>query len=253
MRNIKLTLAYDGTDFQGWQIQKEGRTVQGEVEKALSRMHKREMKVHCAGRTDSGVHATGQVINFFSDLADLPPTRFAPALSSFLPQDIAAVQAEEASEKFHARYWARERRYVYYILVSPIRLPHCRRYSWRITNRPDIARLNRLAAALLGEHDFTTFSTANEQVPNRRRQVLAASFYPQGNYIVFCITAVSFLWKMVRSIVGSLIEYEQKGYTDKDMHHFLLAADRSLAGVTMPARGLFLDRVVYGLGDIRED
>ena len=116
---------------------------------------------------------------------------------------------------------------------------------------PDIARLNRLASALIGEHDFTTFSAANDQVPNRVRRVFGASFHPQGDFIVFRISAISFLWKMVRSIVGSLLEYEQKGYTEADLSQFLLAEDRSLAGMTAQARGLFLDRVEYGSGHSR--
>ena len=99
-RNIKLTIAYDGSDFQGWQVQEKGRTVQGEVEKALSRMHKEDIRVHCAGRTDAGVHATGQVINFFSNLDSLAPEQFARATSSFLPKDIAVLRAEEVAGDF---------------------------------------------------------------------------------------------------------------------------------------------------------
>ena len=251
MRNIKLTIAYDGSDFQGWQIQKEGRTVQATVEEALSRMQKDSVKVICAGRTDAGVHATGQVINFSSGLDDISPEQFPRAVSSFLPRDISVIHAEEVDDDFHARYRATRRSYIYNIFASPVRFPHHSRYSLRIVRMPDIARLNRLASVLVGEHDFTTFSAPNEQVPDRVRRVFTAGFHPMGDFIVFRITAVSFLWKMVRSIVGSLLEYEQKGYTEEDLRQFLLARDRSLAGMTAQARGLFLNRVEYGSGDAR--
>lgn len=246
MRNIKLTLAYDGGDFRGWQIQKEARTVQGEVEKALGRMHQSDIRVNAAGRTDAGVHARGQVVNFLSHLDGVGLGDFPRAVGSFLPGDVSALRAEAVDEGFHARYWARRRRYVYYIFASPVRVPHFRRYSMWLGRLPDIARLNRMAAVLLGEHDFTSFSKPGAQVKNYVCRVLSAGFYPSGDFIVFHITALSFLWKMVRSIVGSLLEFEQKGYTAEDVRAVLLARDRSLAGMTARSCGLFLDRVEYG-------
>ncbi|MGI9255840.1 MAG: tRNA pseudouridine(38-40) synthase TruA [Salinispira sp.] len=246
MRNIKLTIAYDGTDFQGWQIQKDARTVQGEMERALSRMHKNDIKVVCAGRTDSGVHAKGQVINFFSQINDLAPSRFTRAVSSFLPGDISVMCSEHVDDDFHARYCAQRRHYAYYIFPSPVRIPQYRRYSLRVPVSLDIERLNRMASVLMGEHDFSTFSVPNEQIRSSVRKVFSASFHPDGDFIVFRISAEAFLWKMVRSIVGSLLEFEQKGYTDADVRSILLARDRSLAGMTAHACGLFLDRVEYG-------
>jgi tRNA pseudouridine38-40 synthase len=245
MRNLKLTIAYDGTDFRGWQIQKEGRTVQGEVEKALSRMHKRDISVVCAGRTDSGVHANGQVISFLSDLDDIPAGKLSRAVSSFLPKDISVVRSEIVPDDFHARYAARRRSYKYYIFPSPVRIPHYQRYSLRVLRRPDIGLLNRYAAKMVGEHDFTTFAAPNEQVPHRVRRVLSAGFYPEGDFVVFRITGTAFLWKMVRGIVGSLLEYEEKGLNPGEVAEYLAAADRSLAGMTAQARGLFFDRVEY--------
>lgn len=245
MRNLKLTLAYDGTDFLGWQIQKTGRTIQGEVEKALSRMHKSDIKVNCAGRTDSGVHANGQVINFHSSLDDIPVEKLSRAVSSFLPKDISVVASEVVPDDFHARYGARRRSYKYYILPSPSRIPHYQRYSLRVIHRPDIRVLNRYASQLVGEHDFTTFAAPNEQVSHHVRRVLSAAFYPEGEFIVFRITGTAFLWKMVRGIVGSLLEYEERGLGPEDVRGYLEAGDRSLAGMTAQARGLFFDRVDY--------
>jgi tRNA pseudouridine38-40 synthase len=245
MRNIKLTIAYDGTDFQGWQIQKQGRTIQGEVEKALSRMHKRDISVVCAGRTDSGVHANGQVINFMSELDDIPVEKLSRAVSSFFPKDVSAVRAEVVADDFHARHAALRRSYKYYIFPSPVRIPHYQRYSLRTLRMPDIARLNRYASRMVGEHDFTTFSAPNDQVPHRVRRVLSAGFYPEGDFIVFRITGRAFLWKMVRGIVGSLLEYEERGLHPDQVAEYLAAADRKLAGMTAQARGLFFDRVEY--------
>ncbi len=244
MRNVKLTIAYDGTDFLGWQKQKEGRTVQGEVEKALSRMHKREISVACAGRTDSGVHANGQVISFCSEL-DIPAEKLCRAVSSFFPKDVSAVASELVDDDFHARYSARRRSYKYYIFPSPVRIPHYRRYSVRTLRRPDLSLLNRYAGKIIGEHDFSTFSAPNEQVPHRVRRVLSAGFYPEGDFIAFRITGTAFLWKMVRSLVGSFIEYEERGVDPAEVAEYLAAGDRSLAGMTAQARGLFFDRVEY--------
>lgn len=244
MRNIKLTIAYDGTDFQGWQIQKSGRTVQGEIQKGLSRMHKSEIKVHCAGRTDSGVHANGQVINFPSNL-EIPAEQYTRAVSSFFPKDISVIRSEEVDESFHARYSAVMRHYKYYIFPSRVRVPQYRLYSLRTVHQPDLNNLNRMASVLVGEHDFTTFSTPNEQVPNRMRRVYAASFHPQGDFLVFRISGNAFLWKMVRSIVGSLLEYDEKGFDANHVRHALESRDRGYAGMTAQARGLFFDRVDY--------
>ncbi len=246
MRNIKLTVAYDGTGFQGWQVQKDGRTVQGEIESALSRMEKREIKVNCAGRTDSGVHANGQVINFQSGLDHISLEKYPQAVSSFFPKDISAIGAAAVPQDFHARHWAKRRSYKYYIFPSQVRIPRYRRYSWRLIRKPDINALNAMAAVLVGEHDFSSFSAPNEQVKNRVRRVLSASFYPEGDFIVFRITGNAFLWKMVRSIVGSLVEYEEKGIAPDQLREYLLARDRSVAGTTAQARGLFFDRVEYG-------
>lgn len=245
MKNLRMTLAYDGKNFHGWQIQKEHRTVEGAVRQALERMHKHPVDVNAAGRTDTGVHASGQVINFRTDIDGLPVERWARALNSFLPHDVRARVVDEVDDTFHARHDARERSYKYYVFPSEVPEVQFRDYSHRIVHKPDVRRLNRLASVLVGTHDFSTFSAPSEQTPNRVRTVYAAGFAVEGPFLVFHVRAQSFLWKMVRSMVGSLLLYEEEGMACEEMAERLAARDRSLAGPTAPAWGLFLHQVRY--------
>ncbi len=244
-RNIRATLAYDGVGFSGWQIQREGRTVQGVLEAALERMHGHAVRVRAAGRTDAGVHATGQVINFHSDLDSIPAEKFRDAVNSYLPPDIRMLASREVEPEFSARRAARLRVYAYYLLPAEVGLPQHRHYCWKIRQRPSVEKLNRLAAQLVGEHDFSTFAAAGSAERSPVRRVHAAGFHPEGLFLVFRIAANSFLWKMVRSIVGTIIELELNGEGEEKMRQVLQARDRSFAGATAPARGLFLERVLY--------
>lgn len=247
-RNIRLTLAYDGTSFQGWQVQANGRTVQGMLLSALERMHRHPVQVHAAGRTDSGVHAVGQVANFVTDIESIPAERVALALNSLLPQDVRVVESFEVPTGFHARFDARRRTYRYYLLTAPVGMPHQRLYSFRLLDQPDVARLNRLASRLVGEHDFTTFCAPSESSPSKVREVYAASFHVEGMHTVFTICANGFLWRMVRSIVGTLIELCARGDSEEEIDRLIRSRDRSLAGTTAPPQGLFLYRVEYDDG-----
>jgi len=246
MRNLKVTIGYDGTNFQGWQEQRSGRTIEGEIRKGLFFMHKHPVNINAAGRTDSGVHATGQVINYWSDLDSIPIERYCRALNSFLPLDVRARQVEEVDEAFHARHNARERSYKYYLYPADIPEPHLRIYSDRIVRRPNMNLLNEMAAVLIGTHDFSSFSAPSEEVPNRVRTIYSACFHTEGPYLVFYIAGNGFLWRMVRSLVGSLLTYEAEGLHGSDVAEKLAAKNRKLAGPTAPAWGLFLHRVRYG-------
>jgi len=245
LRTLKVTLSYDGTQFHGWQEQAVGRTIEGEIKKGLQFMHKHPVNVVAAGRTDSGVHANGQVISYQSDLDGIPIDRYARALNSFMPQDIKVRLVEQATDGFNARHDARLRMYKYYILASEMPVAWAQAVSLRVVHKPDIRKLNRIAACLIGTHDFSTFSALNDQVPNRTRTVYAAYFHIEGPFLVFYICAQSFLWKMVRSLTGSLLAYEQAGLTSADVAAHLAARDRQLAGPSAPAWGLFLHKVVY--------
>ncbi len=244
-RVIKLAVAYDGTDFCGWQRQAGRRTVQESLESALERMHGHPVPVVGAGRTDSGVHAAGQVAHFVTDIARIPADRFEPALNRLMPRDVRVVSASEAHPDFHARFDARLRRYKYYLRCGRAQLPHQDRYAWRLFRRPDLARLNRMAACLRGEIDCEAFAAAKDPSLNRRRYLHHAAFYPEGDALVFDIAANAFLWRMVRSIVGTLVELEAAGAPESAMRDILESRDRGRAGATAPARGLFLWDVQY--------
>ncbi len=244
-RNIRIVVAYDGTNFSGWQVQKDQRTVQGVIEAGLERMHGHPVKVIGAGRTDSGVHAVGQVANFITDIDSIPAHRYRDALNSYLPHDVRALKSDEVDILFDSRRWAKARVYRYYILMGDVGLPHLRNYCIKIRHRPDIVKLNDMAGILVGERDFTSFSATRDENEKKLRRVYSASFYPEGNFIVFQIVANAFLWKMVRSIVGTILELEKNGMGLKEFSEILEKRDRKLAGVTAPARGLFLERVIY--------
>lgn len=244
-RCIRMTVAYDGTDFSGWQRQAEQRSVQGEIESALATMHGHAVAVTAAGRTDAGVHAAGQVVHFHSDIASIPADKFKLALNKLMPRDVRIIDASEAQPGFHARFDARLRRYKYFIRFDCPPLPHLDRYAWRLAHRPDIRRLNRLSACLRGELDCTAFATAKDPHDNRFRYLHHAIFYMEGQSLVFDIAANAFLWHMVRSLTGTLVELDRKAAPDDALRRIIESKDRKYAGATAPANGLFLWQVEY--------
>jgi len=251
MRNILLTISYDGTDFCGWQRQdyadkgKAVRTVQAEVEAALQKIHKQPVKLVGSGRTDSGVHAAGQAANFFSPIDSIPAERYVQALNAFLPPDIRVNASRAVPDDFSARFSATSRTYRYFIHCGTSPLASEMRFVWPIHRFPNISVLNEMASYLRGEIDCATFAAAGDQSLSTKRYIDNAVFYPDGEKIVFEITANAFLWKMVRSITGSLIFFEKSG---KDADYFrsvLESCDRSKAGPTAPPTGLFLWNVSF--------
>lgn len=246
---ILLRIAYDGTDFAGYQIQNRERTVQGVLEDALTRLHRHPVRTVCAGRTDSGVHAVGQHVSFKSDHGGIAPEAFAPALNSVLPPDISVVHSRAVPAGFHAQYDARRRHYRYYLYAAPAILPHRRRYAWRIPEMPHVERLNRDAEALVGEHDFTTFAVAGEDHQSMVRHVYYARFSAANDTVVFEIGATGFLRRMVRSLVGTLVERERNrlrgAAEDSTMAALIESRCRASAGTTAPPWGLFLHDVEY--------
>ena len=245
MANIKLTLAYDGTAYCGWQIQNDDDTIQGRMEKALEKLHGHLVKITGAGRTDSGVHARGQCANFMTDMT-MPPEKFREALNSFLPPDIRILKSEVVDDSFHARYDATERIYKYYMLPRALSYPWLERYSLTIKEQLDMNRLNELAAPLVGFHSFASFASVMEEGYPMERTVNSAVFYQKNGYTVFKISADGFLRRMVRSIVGTVLKQKEKGKDAQSMKAVLEAEDRSAAGACAAAKGLFLDQVIYG-------
>jgi tRNA pseudouridine38-40 synthase len=243
-RNVKLILAYDGTDFAGWQIQKSERTVQGTIQAALERMHRHEVRVTAAGRTDAGVHATGQVANFLTDL-NIPEAKLTDAINSYLPLDVRVLDSRIVPESFSSRRSAKMRIYSYRINNSKTELPHLRRYSLHVRKKLDTVQLNRLAGVLVGRHDYTAFSAAGDANKSKVRCIYSSCFYPASPLVIYKIAAGSFLWKMVRSIVGTILEIEARQGDEREMAEILESRDRERAGRTAPAHGLFLERVLY--------
>ena len=243
-RNLKVVLAYDGGDFCGWQIQRRERTVQGVVEKALGELHSHPVRVKAAGRTDSGVHAHGQVINFETD-STIPDDRITRALNSSMPRDVRAVSAVEVAADFHARYSAKQRVYKYYILSAACSDPFSRRFCLTVKKSLDIGLLNRIAAKVVGTHDFTTFAAAGDQSESKVRDIHSAGVYLEDRFVVFRIIGNAFLWRMVRSLTGTILEMASEGRPPEYMTELLESKDRNMAGSTAPAKGLTLHRVVY--------
>lgn len=250
-RTILLTISYDGTHFHGWQKQlahgtERFRTVQGEIERALERLHKHPVELFGSGRTDAGVHACGQAAHFVTDIARIRPECFVPALNSSLPQDVRIMEAVQVSDLLHARFSAQERTYRYFIRCGKTAYAHQLPYCWHIRRMPDIDCLNDMASILSGELDCTTFSAAGDQSKSKSRYLYAARFFMhEEDCLVFEISANAFLWKMVRSITGTLIRYEQQHCTKKDFEQALKKKDRSAAGETAPPQGLFLWSIRY--------
>ena len=250
MRTILLTISYDGTDFCGWQKQKPSktgsvRTVQEELEKALEIIHKEPVVASGSGRTDSGVHASFQAVTFISPIDSIPVEKYIPAINSLLPHDIRVMTAEIKPDGFHARYNATSRSYRYFMWIGETPPAREMRYIWPLFRKPNLETLNKMASYLKGEIDCTTFSAAGDKSVSKFRYLEKAHFFLDGEKLVFEIEANAFLWKMVRSLTGTLIHFEKMGYSPEYFKEVLDSKDRKLAGKTMPAKGLVLKNVVY--------
>jgi tRNA pseudouridine38-40 synthase len=243
-RNIKLLIAYDGTDFCGWQRQENGRTVQGVIEDALFKMHGRHVGLTGSGRTDSGVHAAGQAANFYTTIDSIAPQSFVPALNSLLPKDARILEAGEVNGDFHARFSACARTYRYHFLCRPA-LPHENRYNLQLRRFPRIDILNAYGRLLLGETDCSIFAGAGDTSKSKRRYIYSSQFYYEKDRLIFEIRANAFLRNMVRSVAGTFLHYEEKDTPPEKLSEIIASGERGLAGSTLPPQGLFLWRVDY--------
>jgi tRNA pseudouridine38-40 synthase len=245
MRNLVVTLSYDGTDFNGWQTQPGYRTVQETLEKALADFTgEPRVRVNASGRTDAGVHAVGQVANFYT-VAPYPAAVFVRAVNARLPPDIVISDAREADQAFDANKDAKRKLYRYVIHDGPVPSPFLRRYAYHIRRRLDAAAMRRASRCLIGRHDFHSFET---EWPNRLssiRTVTHLGLSRAGEYIWIDVEADGFLYNMVRSIAGTLIDVGRGHIPEGRIEEILKAEDRRLAGPTAPPQGLFLMRVTY--------
>ncbi|MDR2070575.1 MAG: tRNA pseudouridine(38-40) synthase TruA [Treponema sp.] len=252
LRNIRLLIAYDGAGFSGWQRQgaRENAgsgvsTVQGVIEAALERLHKKPVALTGSGRTDAGVHATGQVANFYTGIAGMDACRFVPALNSLLPREVRILEGRETRQDFHARFDAKSRTYQYRFVLDRPPFPHEIRYALPLWRRPRISLLNDYARLLRGEIDCSVFASPRDPSKSRSRYITQAWFFLQGDALVFEISANAFLWKMIRSITGTLLCCEERGLAPEEVAALIHSGDRSRAGPTLPPQGLFLRRVDY--------
>jgi len=244
MRRIKLTLEYDGTGYAGWQIQPNGDTIQQRVEEALEKVLREEIRIHGSGRTDAGVHALGQVAHF-DTLSSLPPANIRDGANTYLPQDIAIIRAEEAEPDFHARYSARGKIYRYRVLLRPTRSPLNLDFAYRLSGPVDSAQMRIAARNLVGRHDFSAFEASGSSIHDKVRTLERLDIQEEGEMLVFELQANGFLYKMVRNIVGTLLEVGKGSLSPEDVRDILESKDRTQAGPTAPANGLYLLQVIY--------
>ena len=244
MRNIKLTIQYDGTDFFGWQRQRAERSVQQVIEDALSQITGEKTTLYGAGRTDAGVHAEGQVANFHTNSRH-PPEVFLSALNATVERDVAVVHAEEVQESFHARKHAKRKIYRYVVWHAPVRPVIGRQYVYHLPAVLDLAAMRGGATFLVGENDFRSFACKTPSPKNCVRHMYEISIAREGPRIVFTLQGSGFLYMMARSIVGTLLHVGLGKLAALDLKRILHARDRRQAGPTAPAAGLSLVQVIY--------
>lgn len=247
MQRIKITIAYDGTDFCGWQLQPESRTVQGELEQAVARITGIPVRVHGSGRTDSGVHALGQVVHF--DVEDrLGAVPWQRALNSLLPDDITALNCALVTDEFHSRFSALKKSYTYTLwLNNSFFLPCRRRYAWKC-GPLDLNALDRGLEQFLGEHDFASFQNTGTPVSSTTREIFEFCREPgqSEHEIVLRVCGSGFLKQMVRNMVGCLVAIGRGKADPGFVRSLLQLKDRTIAPATAPAQGLCLEGVYYG-------
>lgn len=242
-RNIRLTLAYDGTAYHGWQVQEGLPTVQGILRSAIQKITGERVNLIGSGRTDAGTHARRLVANFVTS-SRIPPAQLVRALNSSLPRDIRVFSARRARADFHARYSVRSKVYRYQIYCGPVLPPHLAREHCHYPFPIDISRMQRAARGFVGEHDFASF-TAGTREKNTVRRIFRCDLKRAGRRLIFTVEGDGFLHHMVRSMVGTLLEVGRSRMNLDEFRALFEKRDRRLAGFTAPAHGLILLKVRY--------
>ncbi|PJA98066.1 MAG: tRNA pseudouridine(38-40) synthase TruA [Ignavibacteriales bacterium CG_4_9_14_3_um_filter_30_11] len=240
--NYKLKIQYDGTNYCGWQIQKNSVTVQQVISDSITVITKQKVNLIGSGRTDTGVHALGQVANFIID-EKLNIYRFKHSLNSILPFDISVIEMDEIKEDFHSRFDAKKRCYIY--LFSKLKSPFYNNYSYFLHDKIDITYLNDLCKCLLGENDFTSFSRKNVDIKNKDCIIYNIHWKELSDKIIFYIEANRFLHGMVRTIIGTLLDAQKNNWKKENVIEIIKSENREKAGEAIPAKGLFLYKVKY--------
>jgi tRNA pseudouridine38-40 synthase len=245
---IRLTVAYDGTSYAGWQRQKTGLAVQEKVEEVLARYFASGPVVHSSSRTDTGVHALGMVAHFEVPRSELkmPMQKLMLALNAFLPEDIRIVGVARARADFHARFQAKGKQYRYYVWNHRAMNPLLRHTAWQVPLELDLALMREAAKLFLGKQDFKSFAANHPwKKENTVRTLRRCEIKKQGPLLTFIIEGDGFLYKMCRGIVGTLVQLGRGRFTVEDIKAMLEAKDRRAAGMTAPAKGLVLWKVFY--------
>jgi tRNA pseudouridine38-40 synthase len=243
-KNIKLTIEYDGTNYHGFQIQPDVKTIQGEIERCLSLIFQKTIKIYGAGRTDAGVHALEQVANF-KHSTDKSTGLLHRALNGLLSEDIIIRSVEEVPLDFHSRYSARNRTYQYTILNRPYSGVFFRDFVYFYRYSLDVEAMNRAAGMFVGTHDFSSFCVKSDDEKNYTRTLVRFKCWRSGDLLISEIEADGFLHMMVRILMGTLVQVGRGKYSFERLGDILKAKDRRQAGPTLPARGLCLIRVGY--------
>ncbi|HUL28882.1 MAG TPA: tRNA pseudouridine(38-40) synthase TruA [Thermodesulfobacteriota bacterium] len=245
MRNIRLLIEYDGTNYQGWQVQPKGATIQGVLEEKIGLLTGEPVQLFGSGRTDSGVHALGQVAHF-KTRSRMDVATMRRAINSLVPPDILIQKVEEVDEGFHARKHSKSKIYEYRILNRNLRSVFHRGYVWHIPQKLNLTEMKRATRSLVGEHDFSAFRTVGSPTRTTIRRVTRAEWKRgRDGLIRFEIEANGFLKQMVRSIIGTLVEIGKGRMKAAEIRKILNSKDRKEAGPTAPAQGLFLKEVKY--------
>jgi len=245
---FKLTIAYEGTAYEGWQVQKIGTGVQERVETALAKLFPSCPRLHSSSRTDTGVHALGMVAHFEAPQAEckMSSRKLALALNAWLPEDIRIVAATRAQKDFHARFDAAGKQYRYFVWNNPAINPLIRRTAWHVPRTLDLSAIRQAAGLFIGKHNFQSFSTNQGYARSSAvRTLTRCELKRKGPLLTFIIEADGFLYRMCRGIVGTLVQVGLRKYRPAEIKQMLARKDRRLGGMTAPAKGLVLWKVFY--------
>ena len=248
---FKLLIAYDGTNYEGWQVQKTGTGVQQLIEEAFRKVFPSVQRIHSSSRTDTGVHALGMVAHVEIPKAEfkMPVAKLPLAINAHLPHEIRIVSASRAPEKFHARFDATGKQYRYFVWNHPAMNPLLRQQAWHVSQKLDVPARRHAAKLFLGKHDFKSFAgTRNYEMETTVRTVMRCDIRKNGPLLTFYIEGDGFLYRMCRGIVGTLVQLGRGKFSETDIKAMLAARDRRVAGMTAPAHGLVLWKVFYARG-----
>jgi len=247
MQRVKLTVSYDGTDYNGWQIQTEPKgvkTIQGVIEEGLKKLTGEEIKVVAAGRTDAGVHALGQVIHFDTN-SSIPVERYPKALESVLPKDIVPLKAQVVDSSFHARFSAKSKTYKYTIDLGEMPQVFMRRFAYHYPFPLDFTAMQEAAKLLIGTHDFTSFCASGSSVKDFTRTITSCHLWREEQFLHLQVSGDGFLYNMVRIMGGTLLEVGRGKIDPRQITEIIEAKNRDAAGPTLPPYGLCLMKVEY--------